>query len=275
MSVGRWVTLVLAGLALGPAPARGDDGREGFLKRMVREDRRAVEEVRRETEEFIQGMQRHDGFVIDDLKKLQEAAEAEAELWEKAAQLWEQGRDREARAARETAEGAEKDTELWRRRLSDWRRRQAEAWPDERWYRDEVRWLRPGARDAFHEVLRARRAESEAWGRLAEATVPGADRTLLFDLREAAYAAEAEQLIAEWRCNLARLREEVWQDKRVDSPELRQRFEALEKLQEERIDIKRADVQRNRRLREIEEQRRAGEQAFRRTYDTAREKEAR
>ena len=104
---------------------------------------------------------------------------------------------------------------------------------------------------------------------MAEAAVPGADAGELVDLKERAYTADAEREMAEWRYNWARERAQMWPDRKVTSPELVKRLEALKAAQEQRLAVRRAEIEQDRKAREAERAMKAAEAEFRKAQEAA------
>ncbi len=230
-----------------------------------------AQSIRSDFEEFALAMQRYGGFVLDDIPKARPASEAHAACFDRAAAAWEREDENEARRLMKEADRLEQDVQIWHTRLWEWRRRQAESAPTEKWYRDEVRWQPKGAMAAFDEFFSARRAVTDAWGTLAEATVPGADAQQLLDLREQAYSAEAECDMAEWRMKWTRTREDILRDKELTSPQIKRILDQWLKAQQERLSIRQADIQRDRRVRMLDAELKQSEQDLRLAVEAARQ----
>ena len=115
----------------------------------------------------------------------------------------------------------------------------------------------------------ARKTAADAWGRVAEAIVPGADPKALKGLKEEAFRADAEREIAEMRYNWAHEREMVWSDKKIGSEEVTRRLAELQKLQESRLALRREEIEHSRKVREAEDAIHAADEAFRKAYEAA------
>jgi hypothetical protein len=211
---------------------------------------------------------RYGNFVKDDLVHSKEAAEAEAVIHEKIAAAHDRGDDAEAAALRKPCDEAARINNIWRERIADWRSRQATAAPDEQWFQEQSRWYH-GAMNELAAWAEARKAAAEAWGRVAEAVLPGADPNTLVTLKEQAYALDAEREIAEMRFTWAYQREQALGEKRVITPEVTRRLDELKKAQDERIAFRRAEVERSRQSRQLERSLQLADQEFRKAYDTA------
>lgn len=265
------IAIVAAGLVGMSALAQDEPPPAGKFPDMVRNCRERARNVRDDCNELEATMLNYPGFVEDDLPQYKAAAEQVAQGWERAAKIWEQTQDQaEGWKASREAESHWDLLALWRVRLWEWRRRQADTAPDDRWYRDESRWIKPGVRPFMDELTRRQRAVSEAWGRLAEGTVPGADPKKLEELREAAYEAEARWEISGWRLDWARKREEIIQDKSVTSDELARLLAEWDKAQAEKVRIREADIVRDRQQRMVNDQLRQLDAQVRRAYEAAR-----
>lgn len=284
----RSTALAAAGLFVGlfstclPYAARAEDTAgerqpNGKFADQVRQDRGRAQYVRQEYGDVVEGA-RYGGLfediVKEDLALAKKDFDAEAALFDRAADAWDAGDQVKAQQLRTEADAATKVKNLWRQRLLDWRRRQGEAAPTERWYRDVLTWVRPDVKPVVDDFARAKRAAADAWGRLAEATVPGADPAVLADLREKAYAADAEREIADWRFKWAHERNMMLPDPKVTGDELTQADEALRQLHEARARLRREEIDRDRRGRELEEKMRAADARLRKAYEAA-EREAR
>lgn len=252
--------------------AWGADGpQKGRYAQQAKEDRARATNLRNSFEELAASCSRYGGFMKDDLVLAKPAWEKAAALLEKAAEAFDRDDENEGWRLRKEHDQQERAIEVWRQRLWEWRRRQAESAPEEKWFRDESRWLAAGARPELMEWVRARRALSQAWGALAEATTPGADEEMIRQLKEKAFAAEGESEIARLRFDWARGREQIWSDKKVSSEQLTRKLEALRAAQEERIRLRRADIERDRQMREVERRIAAAEKEFREAFEAARE----
>ena len=211
---------------------------------------------------------RYGALAKEDLTHSKQAAEAEAQIHEKIAAAHDRGDEAEAQRLRKDADQASRVNAIWRERISDWRSRQATAAPDEQWFQEQSRWYR-GSLDELMAWSEARKAASEAWGRVAEAIVPGADLKAVAAVKEEAFTLDAEREIAEMRFTWAYQREQVLQDKKISSPEVTRRLEELKKMQDERVAFRRAEIDRTRRAREIDRALHLADQEFHKAYETA------
>jgi hypothetical protein len=209
------------------------------------------------------------GFVKDDLVQSKKAAEADAAVHDRIAAAYEAGREDEVKRLRDEAKSTERVRLVWRDRIADYRKRQFDAAPSEQWFQEYSRWLGTETMPELSAWAEARKAASEAWGRVAEAAVPGADAGALVELKEHAYTADAEREMAEWRYNWARERAQMWPDRKVTSPELVKRLEELRAAQERRLAVRRAEIEQDRKAREAERAMKAAEAEFRKAQEAA------
>jgi len=264
-----------------PRAARADDPAgerqpKGKFADMVRQDRDRAQYSRHEYGDVVESASaggRFEGIVKEDLILAKPAFDAEAALLDRAADAWEAEDQPKAQQLRTEAEAATRVKNLWRQRLLEWRRRQGEAAPTESWYHSALAYVRPEARAEVRPLvdacLRTRRAAADAWGRVAEATVPGADPAAVTDLKEKAYAADAEREMAEWQYVWARERALVWADRQATSDDLVKLDETLRQLHEGRLQLRREQIDRDRRARDLEERTTDAEARFRKAYEAA------
>jgi hypothetical protein len=208
-------------------------------------------------------------FITDDLVLLKKATEAEAGLHEKIAMAIERGDDAEVKRLRADQEKAARVRAVYRERITEYRNRQFTDAPSEQWFQQYGRWSQTAAEElkAWGE---ARKAAAEAWGDVAEACKPGYDADALEGLKEKAYALDVEREIAEMRFNWRRERDQVLlSDKRVSSPEVNRRVEALKKLQEQRIELRRAQGRQERDVRQLDRSLRAANAEFQKAFQAA------
>lgn len=268
---GRFVVLAVAAVALSAPAVRGQDSKRQQRAQWAKDERERAQTVRDEYAQFAVDAAPLDGFAKDDMLKVKEAYEAWARSFEAVAAAWDRNEEKQAWELQRQIGKAAQVAATWRSRVWEYRRRQAEAAPDERWYSDSVRGIPKGAMPEFDALVKAKRAAAEAWGRVAEATAPGADESLIIELREKAFAADAEREIAEWCSRWANDREWIWSDKKISSEELKRALAELQQSQDQRVALRRADVARDRRLREVERDMRNADARCRKAMDAARE----
>ena len=75
--------------------------------------------------------------------------------------------------------------------------------------------------------------------------------------------------MAEWRYNWARERAQMWPDRKVTSPELVKRLEALKAAQEQRLAVRQAEIEQDLKAREAERAMKAAEAEFRKAQEAA------
>ena len=251
--------------------AASDPPAKGRFAQQVRERRRDARDIRQGVEEFMAEKAYLGDFAREDWPKLKEAAEVQALLCEKAADAFEREDEKSAERLKKEIEKAGEAVETWRYRVGEIRKRQAEATPYEAGSIGDFQWMRRGTLDQYWALVRARRATAEAWRDLAEATEPGVDPARLNDLWDKGYAADVHREIAEWRYNFAQRRSEIWSDSRVSSEELTAKFQAYEQALEERVKLRLGDIERDRRMRELDRQSRSADGECQRAFDRARE----
>jgi hypothetical protein len=104
--------------------------------------------------------------------------------------------------------------------------------------------------------LEAKKRRSEAHGRLAEATVPGADSKTLFKLQDGVFAADVEVGVAEMKYNWSRAdweyRTWVGRDPTITSPELTAAKERLAEWRRQREEIYRQSRSRQHALEQLD-----------------------
>jgi hypothetical protein len=271
------VVCLIGALVIGVAySGRAEEAAEepeptGKFADMVRGERNRAKYIREDFAGLFANLAQYDGFVKDDIVLAGRAVEEVIALLAKSARAWAREDEAEGKRLRAEVEKAERVANVWRVRLWEWRRRQAEAAPGEAWFRESLRWVRPGAVPELSALVAAKKSTAEAWGKMAEATVPGADEKVLNAIKEDAFTADAHREIAEWRFNWARQREEIWYEKAVMSPELQEKLAAMRKLQDERVKLRLAEFENERRKRELDRQMGAAENESRKAYYAARE----
>ena len=209
-------------------------------------------------------------YLEGDIQAGRQAAEALARAHEQVAEALLRDDEKGAAALRDKVRAAEKARDLWYQRIWEFRRRQYELAYTERSFRDDQRWVKPAVQGAFDRFVEARRAGSEAWGAAARATAPGMDEARQAMLKEEAYAADAEVDIAEALLQWARAREEMTQDRRIVTPQLLEKLEQVEALQQEKARLRRLDAGRERERRELERKLSAEMEQTRILHDKAR-----
>jgi hypothetical protein len=176
-------------------------------------------------------------------------------------------------ALRKDVDAANRARLIWRERITEWRKRQADAAPSEPWFQEQCRWHQ-GAMPELLALAEARKTAADAWGRVAQAVQPDADPAALNALKEAAFTADAEREIADLRYTWAHQRDLVWQDKKIQSEELTRRLAELQKLQEDRLALRRAEIEHARKVRQADDAIRAANEQFRKAYETAQQEAA-
>lgn len=250
--------------------ARGAEQAVGKYAQAAAEERELARSVREGWAVFVGDLQRHEAFIREDAKLAMKDVEAEAALHLEAAKAFDREDLEEGRRIRASAAEALKRRTAWKERIYDYRRKQAEAAPSEQSYADEMRWHRyPNAQGELDALCEAKKALSEAWGRVADAAGPDRDADSLTDLKEAAYSAELERDIAEMRYLWAKQRDEIRNDKKVWSDAMEQRQKELQAVQERRVELKRAEAAREREDRRIEREIRLAVEAYRAAYEEA------
>jgi hypothetical protein len=251
--------------------AHGADDDEAAARRAAaaKEERDAARQVRDADAGVAGDYFRLGPFITDDLALLKKATEVEATLHEKIAAAIERGDDGEVKRLRAEQAKATRDRMAYRERITEYRSRQFTAAPSERWFQENSRWSQSGIEElkAWGE---ARKLAAEAWGEVAEACKPGYDHDALEALKEKAYALDVEREIAEMRFNWRRERDQVLlSDKRVSSAEVNRRVEALKKLQEQRIELRRAQGRQERDERRLDRAIRVANAEFQKAFQAA------
>jgi hypothetical protein len=265
--------LLLPSLCAAASTPAVDEAALARYAALARDERDTARRIRDADAELGVDFFKYGGFIKDDLIHTKESAEAEALLHEKVAAAYDHADVAQAQALRKDLDAAGRARLIWRERVTEWRRRQAEAAPSEPWFQEQGHWLR-GAMPELLALAEARKAAADAWGRVAEAVQPGADPAALQAIKEQAFTADAEREIADLRYTWAHQRELVWQDKKIQSDELNRRLSQLQKLQEDRVALKRADIERARRIRQADDAIRAADEQFRKAYETAQQEAA-
>lgn len=211
---------------------------------------------------------RYGAFVKADLIESKKAAETLAVIHEKIADALIVGDEAEQNRLRKIEPAAARVKDLWHERIGEWRKRQAEAAPDEQWFQEQIRWQR-GWLPELLAYSEARKAASEVWGKVADAVTPDADPNTLIALREQAYTLDAEREIAESRFNWTYQREVVWNDKKLNTEELRSSLAELQKAQEARLALRREEIDRARHARELDRAIRQADERFHKAFETA------
>jgi hypothetical protein len=153
--------------------------------------------------------------------------EKEKAAWTKAAEAYQKGDEQSAFGFVKDAQKMEARNDLWNQRLSA-RMRQAQTGE-----------YLPASEDAFdilvedrqdndvkeiEAFMEAKKRRSEAYGRLADATLPTADRQTLFKLKDETDDADVEVAVAEMKRDWARddrsARMYIMNDPSVSSPQL-------------------------------------------------------
>jgi hypothetical protein len=258
------LTLALCGGALG-----ADDEATARRAADARNERDVARQVRDADAGVAGDYFRLGPFITDDLALLSKATEAEVALHEKIADAIEHGDDEQVKRLRAQQEKATRDRMVYRERITEYRSRQFTDAPNEQWFQQYGRWSQSGI-DELNAWGEARKAAAEAWGDVADACKPGSDAAALEALKEKAYTLDVEREIAEMRFNWRREREQVLQsDKRVASPEVNRRVEALKKLQERRIELRRDQGRQEREVRQLDRSIRAANAEFQKAFQAA------
>ena len=239
----------------------------------ARDERDVARRIRDDDGQLAADFFKYGGFVKDDLIHTKESAEAEAIVHEKIAAAYDHADTATVQSLRKDLDAAGRARLIWRERVTEWRRRQAEAAPSEHWFQEQGHWLR-GAMPELLALAEARKTAADAWGKVADAVQPGADPAALQALKEQAFTADAQREIADLRYNWAHQRELVWQDKKIQSEELDRRLAELQKLQEDRLTLRRAEIEHARKVRQADDAIRAADEQFRKAYETAQQEAA-
>jgi hypothetical protein len=266
------LALTPAGLAARAAPAKVDAETTARYAAAAANERDLARTLRDSDAAVAGDFFRLGPFIKDDLVLLKAATDAQAAIHEAVAVAYEKADVDEIHRLREEQERAYRARVTLRERISEWRNKQFTAAPSEQWFQEYSRWYRTGLPELMA-WAEARKAAAEAWGRVADACLPGYDPDALEALKEQAYALDVEREIGEMRFTWARERALVMQNQSEkhppSSPELTKSIEALTKLQEERLAVKRKEVEREREIRRLDRQIRVADREFRSAYEAA------
>ncbi|MDB5323601.1 MAG: hypothetical protein JWN40_5232, partial [Phycisphaerales bacterium] len=211
---------------------------------------------------------KYNGFIKDDLVHMKESSEAEAVIHERIATAYDHADPEEVQRLRKELEAAYRARLIWRERITDWRKRQGDAAPSEQWFQEQSHWHR-GAMPELMALAEARKTAADAWGCVAEAVQPGADPIALAALKEQAFTADAEREIADLRYTWAHQRDLILQDKKLQSEDVTRRLAQLQKLQEDRLALRREEIEHDRKIRQADGAIRAADEEFRKAYESA------
>lgn len=263
------IAMVLA--AIGRSLAQDTDEPRGRFADEVRAMRGRAMYIRQEFASMSGAIIGLDGFIKDDLVDAKQAFDTFIGLVEQSARAWQNENETEAKRLRGEADKAERICDVWRTRLWDYRRRQAEIAPTEQWFSAFTRWTAKEAMAELNAWVIARQAAADAWGTLAEATVPDADPHRIDELKEQAFAADARAEIAEWQAAWSRSREEILYDKTLSSAELTARINALQNACAQRIKLRQEQIQFDRQRRRLDANVQNALADLRKAYDSARQ----
>jgi hypothetical protein len=258
--------LTIATCAGAAAPV--DEATAARYAAAAREERDTARRVRDADAELANDYFKYNGFIKDDLAHTKASAEAEAVIRERIAAAYDHADPDEVQRLRTELEPATRARLIWRERITEWRKRQGDAAPSEQWFEEQSHWHH-GAMAELMALAEARKVAADAWGRVAEAVQPGADAAALAALKEQAFTADAEREIADMRYTWAHQRDLILQDKKIKSEQIDARLAQLQKLQEDRLALRREEIEHDRRVRQADGAIRAAEQEFRQAYETA------
>lgn len=274
----HWFILLIATVAFALAQTNPEDiiPTDRPYSNEWKETRDQLVAKRNELKWFHDEYKRDGDFVKFDLTLLtKDYQENIFPVWEKVLAAWKRGALEEARALRKKAPEAKTATD-WRERFNR-RRNQSEAWPREDWVK-QYESRKPGTRSHtyFPTWLAAKRACSIAWGKVADAMVPGADPKQIVELTEQAHAAAGEAHMKEVLWSAYERRDQWAPELTVTSPELTQVVEALTALENDDVTWRKFQVENERRQRELDRNRQINdrrrqvlEENFRKTYAAA------
>jgi hypothetical protein len=193
---------------------------------------------------------KQDAVMAEDLEKAREVYDGIIAHFEAAAVAWSVGDETGAQKAQVAAHAEMPAKDVWRKRMFEFRRAQIDTAPSQQWYTETAASVQAGATPAFEKLVEAKKAVSEAWREVAEATVPGAKEETIEALKEKAFAAAAESEIALWQFSWANQLESVWSDKSVTRGDLEAPLAKLTEVQEELISLRRKQVEHERSVRQ-------------------------
>ncbi len=194
-----------------------------------------------------------DGSLADDLVQAKAYYDGIISDFEHAAQAWSNGNDVEARALRSAAQAAMQSKDAWRKRMFEFRRAQSNAAPTQQWYMEIASVAREGALPELCNLVEGKKAASEAWRDVAEATVPGASPQRIDELKEKAHAAMGEADIALWRFFWSNERAGMFaSDQRVTKEDVEAPLSRLIALQDELSALRRRQIEHERKVRQVQ-----------------------
>jgi hypothetical protein len=254
MYLRRFHLALLLGLCCGGATARAEPTAE-----QLRNEARACRERAVEGAQIYESLTNrefsHLEFMRADLPQVKAAYDAAAAGWKKAADAYDayDTSDPAAQALRTDAEKLGQACAAWRERM-EIREKQASIAPWEGHFYQRHSGAGPAAKAALGAMIESRKNAADAWGVLAEATVPGADATKLLALREQALkaAGEVELAIA---THDAIDRRETFTREAGASPEAATLIESLKKLDDQRLAVMRDELTRAAKLRDLDRRR--------------------
>lgn len=204
----------------------------------------------------LEGLASEAGEVASrDLPAMRKWLETLADGYDEAAKAFESNNPDEGRRMWGALDGRSQERSRWRERM-EFRMRQQRLAPLEGWVAEVRNNLSPEVLPAFEQFVEARKSASEAFGRAADATSPGADKHVMRDAVFAARDAEIEAEISERRFNWTNETRELLKDRDL-SPELQQKYAEMEKLQNELDQLQRDREQLDRKIRSIHDRRSA------------------
>lgn len=218
-------------------------------------------------ENLVARLAHHSEFMRPDLLLAKTAYEAASEAWRNAADAYDE-QDLTAAAARTAAEATGRGCNVWRDRLET-REKQATTAPQEgNWCQLQFN-TGPAGKTALGALVEAQKEASEAWGLLADATLPNADREKLAILLEQAQQKVGEVELAAAAYATIDRRERLEHKGDPSSPRVTEALDALKKLDDERAVMQREELARAARLRELDRRRIALEEQVKKAYDDA------
>jgi hypothetical protein len=219
-------------------------------------------------ENLVARLAHHSEFMRPDLLQAKTAYEAASEAWRTAADAYDEQDTTAAAAARTAAEATGRGCNVWRDRLET-REKQAAAAPQEgTWCQLQFN-TGPEGKAALGALVEAQKEASEAWGFLADATLPNADREKLAILLEQAQQKVGEVELAAAAYATIDRRERLARKGDPSSPRVTEALDALKKLDDERAVMQREEIARAARLRELDRRRIALEEQVKQAYDEA------
>lgn len=204
-----------------------------------------------ESQEPVQVGSAEANVIGEDLVKAKAAYDEIISAYEQAAAAWTKGDEVEAAKQQAAAQVAMRSKDVWRQRMLEFRRAQFSAAPAQSWYTETAAIVKEAATPAFENLVEKKKAASEAWRDVAEASVPGVTPKAIDDLKEKAFAAMGEVDVAlfqfYWQNQLAGM---LAQDAAVTKDDLAAPLTKLTEAQDRLVALRREQVEHEKKVRQ-------------------------